>query len=259
MSNQKTPKYWTSWKGRVIKAIVLDGAKKWNEIREITALSKPALNRVIAELYNAKVITNENSEYIVAPEISAEYKKFSELEQKNNVVKVQENQNNKLTDWIKDWKKFKSLEFSMDNNHFFLTGRYLDEISKELITKAEQEVLVINPFVDQCHLSSTLRESSKKGIKVKLITRFPEDGNNGYRTTKKEYHMTLQKEGVTLAYNKQVHAKLIVVDSTVAIVSSMNFFSASSGGSSWEAGMISTDEKVIRNIKNSISDILDRP
>ena len=57
----------------------------------------------------------------------------------------------------------------------------------------------------------------------------------------------------------QVHAKIVVVDSTVAIVSSMNFFSASSGGSSWEAGIVSTDEKVVKNIKKSILDILIRP
>lgn len=259
MNNQKVPKYWSSWKGRVIKAIVLNGAKKWSEIRELSALNKTSLNRVIAELYNLKVISKENSEYVVSPEISREYKAFFELQKNQNHVKVPEKKNNKLLDWIGDWKKFKNLDFSMDNNHFFLTGRYLDEISKELITKAESEVLVINPFVDHCDLSSTLRESSKKGVKVKLITRFPDENRNGYRTNKKEYHLALKKEGVTLVYNKQVHAKLVVVDSTVATVSSMNFFSASSGGSSWEAGIISTDKDVIKNIKNSIVDIIDRP
>lgn len=41
------PKYWGSWKGRVIKAIALDGAETWDDIRDLTGLSSESLNRAL--------------------------------------------------------------------------------------------------------------------------------------------------------------------------------------------------------------------
>ena len=147
----------------------------------------------------------------------------------------------------------------MDNNHFYLKGTHLDELSKKLITRAESEVLVVNPFVNQCDLSDTLRQASNRGIKVRLITRPPEERKFNLRKIKKEYHSTLKQEGVTLIYNRQVHAKLIVIDRAVAILSSMNFYSGSSGGASWEAGIVTLDENVVEPIIDSILEILERP
>ncbi|MHA2315013.1 MAG: phospholipase D-like domain-containing protein [Candidatus Hermodarchaeia archaeon] len=54
------------------------------------------------------------------------------------------------------------------------------------------------------------------------------------------------------AQDNTVHAKLLVVDRRVAIVSSMNFFAASTAGQSWEAGLVSVDETVVENITDTI-------
>ena len=47
----------------------------------------------------------------------------------------------------------------MESKHFFLEGRHLDDISKELVSHAESEVLAVNPFVENCDLSNTLRQA----------------------------------------------------------------------------------------------------
>lgn len=136
---------------------------------------------------------------------------------------------------------------------------HLDDISKELIRKAKSEVLVVNPYVNVCDLSHTLRGASKRGISVTLITRRPDGKKYSYRKEKQEYHTTLKKEGVILTYNKMAHAKLIVVDRAVAIVSSMNFYSGSSGGASWEAGFVSIEETVVESVVSSILRLLEKP
>ena len=64
-----------------------------------------------------------------------------------------------LVRWIDKWREFKGLDFSMEHKHFFLEGRHLDDISKELVSHAESEVLVVNPFVENCDLSNTLRQA----------------------------------------------------------------------------------------------------
>jgi hypothetical protein len=49
-----------------------------------------------------------------------------------------------------------------------------------------------------------------------------------------------------------LNAKIISDDRTVTIISSMNFYSGSSAGVSWEAGLVSTDPKVVKSTVNSI-------
>jgi predicted transcriptional regulator len=267
---RKEPRYWGSWKGRVIKAIVQDGAKTWNDIREFTGLSQGSLNKALSELFDLSILEKRNGEYRVSLEIYKEYKEFfnknrfyeepviDEIDEKIP-VKFTERKQSELVRWIDQWREVKSLDFSLEPKHFFLEGRHLDDLSKSLISKAESEVLVVNPYVNQCDLSDTLREASNRGIKVRLITRPPADKKYQYKMKKQEYHTTLKKEGVTLTYNNKVHAKLIVVDRVVAIISSMNFYSGSSGGASWEAGLVSVEQTVVETIADSILELLERP
>ena len=82
---------------------------------------------------------------------------------------------------------------------------------------------------------------SEKGINVKLLTRSSE-----------QYSRELLEKGVLVAYYDSVHAKLIVVDRCVGIVSSMNMVASSSGGALWEAGIITLEEKTVISIASSI-------
>ena len=196
--------------------------------------------------------------YRVNRELWKDYKYSSFVEEYNKTVFSNEKKK-ALLDWIEKWKNIKNLEFPTEAKHFFLDGRHLDELSKELITKAENEVLVVNPFVNKCDLSDTLKEASNQGTNVNLLTRPPDDKNLEYRRAKEEYHLGLKKAGVNVRYNKAVHAKIIVVDRTVAISSSMNFYCGSSGGKSWEAGIISLEETVVKPIINIILELLEKP
>ena len=161
--------------------------------------------------------------------------------------------------WIDQWKKVKGLDFSLDHKHFFLEGRHLDDIAKESISNAKTEVLVVNPYVNHCDLSNTLREASKSGVDVKLITRPPDIRQKPFRRDKQEYHKFLKEDGVNLTYNKAAHAKIIAVDRAVAIVSSMNFYGGSSSGASWETGLVSVEETVVESIVDSILELLEKP
>ena len=135
----------------------------------------------------------------------------------------------------------------------------MDDLSKGLICKAKSEVLVVNPFVNKCDLSDTLREASKNGVEVKLITRPPDIERVQFQQDKEEYHGLLKGDGVKVTYNKAVHAKLITVDRAVVILSSVNFYSGSSGGASWEAGLVSIEKTVVESITDSILGLLEKP
>lgn len=69
--------YWGSWKGDVLKAIVVDGAKSWKELQEITQLKTYYLNQALSELYSAGVLRKKyDGTYEVIGEIYFKYQKY---------------------------------------------------------------------------------------------------------------------------------------------------------------------------------------
>ncbi len=166
-------------------------------------------------------------------------------------MSISEKAQKDLISWIDSWQGLKGLKVDLENKHFYLAGRHLDELSKELIEKTEAEVLVVNPFVQDCDLSNSLRIPALNKKQVTIITR--------YNDKDKEFHKILKSLGIDVFYNKKVHAKIIAVDRIIAISSSMNFFSDSSAGKSWEAGLITIEPTVVEEVVNSILAILEMP
>ncbi len=64
---------------------------------------------------------------------------------------------------------------------------------------------------------------------------------------------------MTILYDNQIHAKILVIDGKVAIVSSMNLYSASSGGFTEEAGIVTIDQKVVDTVSQYILGLLEKP
>jgi hypothetical protein len=63
----------------------------------------------------------------------------------------------------------------------------------------------------------------------------------------------LQEYGMEILTNPSVHAKIMVFDRRVAIVSSMNLYAYSVGGGSWEAGIATCSEDVLNDVLNGIN------
>ena len=250
MAEERLP-YWGSWKGQVIKAITIHDAKSWQQIQKETRFSESKLNWALKELFLDESLIKDPSlgHYIVRDDLCEQYRRFFH---KNN----HETQKYKtiLLDKIDEWRKFRKFT-AIGTEHFFVEGDLLDDISKYLIVNAEKEILVANPFVEKCSISDSLIEAVKKGKMVKLITR-PIDPEKDPKETKKEYHELLKDSGVEITYNKSVHGKLIALDRAVSILSSMNFYSGSSAGASWETGIFTFEEQVVRSIVDSILNLL---
>ena len=164
----------------------------------------------------------------------------------------------KETDFNKmtaDWRSLKQLDFSLENKHFFLIGMDLDDFTKQIIRTAKNTILIANPYLDNCYLTDALMDSSQSSIKIKIVTRRPTSREDN----KAECHSKLRKTNIFLRYNNHIHSKIIVVDEKITVVSSMNFYSGSSGGSSKEAGIVSIDEKVVKSASNYIRNLIDAP
>lgn len=237
MFNQ--PDFWNSWKGQIIKAIVLQGAYTKSEIMEITGLTETQFETARNESINAGILKELDDSaklWVNSPQLCNEYRDF--------FAKLQDS----IIEWVHKWTIHNNLRGSL--NHFFLNGEFLDEISRKLLKSAYLDVLIANPYVEQCNLSESLIVARKKGVRVRLVTR---PITNSYNKEKKEkYHSKLQQEGISIIYNDSIHAKLIVIDHAVAIVSSMNFIASSSGGAASEAGIVTLESDTIKSVTHYI-------
>jgi phosphatidylserine/phosphatidylglycerophosphate/cardiolipin synthase-like enzyme len=229
-SQTTEPKFWSSWRGRIIRAIVLDRLYKRNEILKRTQLQEKQFEQALGELFQKELLeeTDKDRFLVSSRELCNEYRTFFK--------KLQQN----LVDWVNQWRLLEKVEVKL--NHFFLEDRLLYEFSEKSIENAKVEILIANPYVRRCHISETLKSMSEKGINVKLIT----------RPTSENYVKRLSEKGVSVTSDESVHAKLIVVDRRVGIASSMNFFSGSSGGASWEAGLVTIEESTVKSVAGSI-------
>jgi hypothetical protein len=173
--------------------------------------------------------------------------------QKNN---ISEKAQDSLIQWLTEWVNVEPINVELESKHFFLEGMRLEEFSRKAIGKAKDEIIVTNPYLDSCYLSTALQEARERRVNVKIVTRRPtKDKEN---ISKIECHAALRKKGVTIHYINTIHAKIIVIDRKIAILSSMNLYSGSAGGGVLEAGIVSFEEKVVTPQAKYITELLEK-
>jgi hypothetical protein len=97
-------------------------------------------------------------------------------------------------------------------------------------------------------------EAKDRRVNVRIVSTRPKKDREDAK--KVECHALLRKKGVNVHYISTIHAKIIVIDRKVAIVSSMNLYSGSTGGGLEEAGIISFESKVVESATKFITDLL---
>ncbi len=268
------PPFYGSWKGRVLEAIAIENIRDWNGILEYTELFPENLNKAMHELYDLDVIERQDDGRYWIKDIVLyhQYRSYFETatddyktpliqheEPKEVILEKALPKDENLADFVAKWRAFKNLSFSLDARHFFLEGTYLDDLSKDLIRRAKKEVLLVNPYLELCNLSNTLIDAVEAKANVLVITRNPSDNKRDNLENieeKQKYHESLKDKGIIINYDPRIHAKLLVVDEQIAVISSMNYYSWSSGGSSWEAGMISIDGAIVNSVHKTIHHLL---
>ena len=174
----KKPQYWDTKKGEIINAIANEGmywpdALVWN-----TSLSAQEVEQYVNELKrDGDLYTNQEGEYRVRYELYNAYIDYDidliiqrEEEGRIHVPYVDERD---ITIWTDAWIQINKSEISLEKEHFFLEGHYLDIFIKYLIAKANNTIIVVNPFVDMSTPTKLLIEARKRSKRVVLVTRPP--------------------------------------------------------------------------------------
>lgn len=221
-------RFWNSWKGRIVRAIVLDGVYTKTELLKITKLKEENFEIALQELFQSKLIEENQDTFRVPKNVYKQcWEFFKDLQ-------------NKLVSWVQD-------NHGSKMSHFFLSDIHLTNFTDELMKKAKHEIFVLNPYVEQCNINKTLMSMSESGVNVHLVARYIKP---------MKFKKKFLSKGILYMQDEAIHAKIILVDRRVGIVSSMNFFPKSVAGGSYEAGIASTDRDVIHSIQRYIHEII---
>jgi len=112
----------------------------------------------------------------------------------------------------------------------------------DLIIEAKKEIIILSPWIELTgHHEDLLKNAVKKDIDVTLLIRMP--------TTQKQSEVIekLQQIGVQVFFDNRLHAKLILVDREVALISSSNIIPTSMT-ENHELGILTLNEEVIEDL-----------
>lgn len=253
----KKPKYFGTNKGDILVAIAIYGAYTFYDIEDIiimtTELNSHELRIALEELVrDGEVYTNEDGEYRVREPLSQEYSDFEFymgdpgiLQDELDITKYDTRHTTLLAD---KFIEFHKLDISLEKEHFYLESHYLDTFIKYVISQAEHTVIIVNPFFDFSTPTQLLVEAVRKGKRVVLVTRPPTQDN-------KVIYEKLIKSNISVLYHKDLHAKIVIVDDSLAIISSMNLTKRATAGITWEAGIVTIDQWTVDKIKESIANL----
>lgn len=185
------------------------------------------------------------------------------LEKNIKLLKLNTIKQDKLLDQIKELERNKKklnldLEKSKKAYTFVVTtpneasNTVYGEISREL-SQAKKEILISSPWIT--HIIEELSSFKKKDdSSIKIITRLIKEDIEKGITDLEKFRILKDTFGADIRYNNDLHAKIVVMDNNVAIISSANL--TKKGLSvNYEAGICLKDKDMVNKIAQFFNEV----
>ena len=137
----------------------------------------------------------------------------------------------------------KGCDPNMFSNIQFLADDQINSAINELIVKADENVIICSPWLDEnSHIMDKITSNLKHKVKIEIYTR-PSDGKN-----KSHAHALskLRQMGAIIYFDPFLHAKMVIVDEKNLIISSSNLITTSLSRNH-EAGIITGKGDIIED------------
>jgi len=129
------------------------------------------------------------------------------------------------------------------------------EISREL-SQAQKEVLICSPWITHLvdELSNFKKKEGDKRIKLKIITRLVKEDIKRGITDLEKFRVLKNDFGAEIRYNNNLHAKMIIIDNLVAIISSANL-TKKGMNVNYEAGVSLKNKEMVERSSQFFNDV----
>lgn len=193
-------------------------------------------------------------------------KQVEGLEKSIKILKLNTIEQNKLLGQIKELEiNNKKLKLDLDKSRgaytFVVTtpsevsNTVYGEISREL-SKAQQKIFISSPWITHIidELSSFKNKEDKKKINLKIITRLIKEDIKIGITDLDKLRVLKDTFGAEIRYNNDLHAKMVIIDNSVAVISSANL--TKKGLSvNYEAGICLRDKNMVNKVDQFFNDV----
>lgn len=190
---------------------------------------------------------------------------IKDLEENIKVLKINTIEQNKLLKQIKELeqekKKLKLDVNRLDEAYAFVvttpnetTNTVYGEISRELST-AKKEILICSPWIT--HIIEEFSRFKKKEtakINIRIITRLIKEDIEKGVTDLDKFRVLKNVLGADVRYNNDLHAKMMIIDNSIAIISSANL-TKKGLTVNYEAGLCIRDKKNINKATEFFNEV----
>jgi len=146
--------------------------------------------------------------------------------------------------------------------HRYLADRELHNFLMDIIGFAKRRIIVVSPYVHKTDITKKLGRIKNKKTRDRKVdfpvifyTRKPNQNDRWNYKRNKEGFDFLYDCGFDVREKKKTHAKIVIIDDEIAIVSSFNWTDYPSQGDSWDSGIVTFDIEIIDEIGNSLKDM----
>lgn len=193
-------------------------------------------------------------------------KQISEMKESIKLLKLNEIEKSKQLVEIEqlegDNKRLKLDIERLRNSYSFIittpdkaSNTVYGEVSREL-SSAKEEVLICSPWITYVidEFSGSKKVGNKKKIDIKIITRLLKEDIEKGVTDLDKFRVLKNTFGAEIRYNNNLHAKMVIIDRSVAIISSANL--TKKGLSvNYEAGVCIRDRNMVPNVVQFFGDM----
>jgi phosphatidylserine/phosphatidylglycerophosphate/cardiolipin synthase-like enzyme len=190
----------------------------------------------------------------------------NELKKDIKILKLNTLKQNKLLEQIKELEeKNKGLKLDLKKSNeaytFIVTTHnkasetVSGEISRELL-QAQKEVLICSPWITHLvdELSNFKKKANDRKIKLKIITRLVKEDIKRGITDLDKFRVLKNDFDADIRYNNDLHAKMIIIDNSIAIISSANL--TKKGLSvNYEAGVSLKDKNMVEKSSQFFNEV----
>ena len=145
----------------------------------------------------------------------------------------------------------KSRRVIMNNSALFDNNTFYKAFERDL-RHARQSVIIESPFITRRrmeHLLPLLTKLRRKGVRIVVNTRSPEEHNEEYAIQAENAVAAMQDIGIKVLYTVKHHRKLAIIDEEVLWEGSLNILSQ---GDSCEIMRRTRSSELVRNMVSFI-------
>ena len=263
------PPYFDTEMGAILEAMILFHGETNAEIASRAGIKPEKVFALIGELRSRNAIYRYKKKWYPKPDISQKWREFYDNytvvgTYDRHLILIEEDKKgeDRLRDWVNRFIEHDDMgqmqkKIDDENKQYFISGTALTAFCNMLILQANREIITVNPFLEVLPITKSLVKKRRNGVNVLVETRPPRDVKGRGKKKHEDCIQFLVKSDVFVEFAGSIHAKILIVDNCVAVVSSLNYISSSTSGNSWEAGIVSMDKKIIGDIRQTIFSIED--